>query len=318
MNPMDTTRPVEGFDDPDRVLAAWRSLLAGNHHLHGPEAAAMLGVPEAALLASSVGHGALSLRAELPALLASMPAWGKVLLAVRCGLGVELAIVEPERVEHDRAGGTLRLIAAQHAAVLDADVAASCYLFEERDGHGHTFSVNWFDGAGDCAGRVFLISKSGRVKALPGLEAQASHEQSRLPTVSAARARRVRSEFSRSDAMTEAVAEGAAAARLLRRAVLAMKDVRQIETTLEGMGGTVCYRGGLATTMDTPPTVHAVDGACKLHARPRAVELAHRWRSTLPDAIGLRFDSADGGRLWLSAPGAGAAAWVEQLLVEAA
>jgi len=318
MTPLERAGEGLPLDDPDRVLAAWRSLLASNHHLHGPEAAAMLGVPEAALLAASVGHGAVSLRADLPSLLALMPGWGKVLLAVRCGLGVELAIVEPDCVEFDPAAGTVRLSAARHAVLLDAHAAASCYLFEERDAHGHTFSVNWFDGAGDCAGRVFLISKSGRARALPALEAQAAQEQSRVPPRSTARARRMPSEFSRADAMLEAVASGAHAAVLLRRAVLASKTVPEVEMVLEGIGGTACYRGGLATTMDTPPTVHAVDAACKLHARPPAVEAAHRWRSGSPGATGLRFDSADGGRLSLAALGPGGGAWVERLLAEVA
>jgi hypothetical protein len=74
---------------PDALRLAWADLVAGNAHLHGPEVAQRLGVPEAAMLAARIGHGATELVPDLAALLRPCGQWGKLLLA--CGFGQTVA-----------------------------------------------------------------------------------------------------------------------------------------------------------------------------------------------------------------------------------
>ncbi len=319
MNPLLDLESNGQLTDPDHILDAWRVLLTKHHHLHGPEAAAMLGVPEAALVASRVGSGAVALSPDLAQCLSPLDRWGKVLVASRCAFGVVLAIVEGARVERCPDGRLLRLRSAQHDVMLDADTAASSYLFEDRDAHGHTFSVNWFDGRGDCVGRVFLIAKSGREHALTWLRAQALPEQSRMAVTSPVRATRTPHHELSGTTDPEPLAAGKAAATLLQRAILAANRLPELTLAMEGMGTAIVYRGPLGKTHETPPSTHAADEGCKLHARPGATATAWRWRSRHRAATeGLRFDAGDGGQLYLIPEGQGAVAigWLEELLKE--
>lgn len=313
--------PDRWQDDPDRIVAAWRALLAEHHHLHGPESAAMLGVPEAALIASRVGDGAVALRPHVAKWLASLRDWGKVLFAARCELGVVLAIGETDVLEIDASEARLRVRIGRHDVAIDAAVVASGYLFEDRDAHGHTVSLNWFDGSGDCAGRVFLVSKSGREAAMPQLLAQALSPQSRRAVTTPVRAGCVAHPALEGNASGRALAEAADAARLMRRAILAVDGVPELTLALEGKGTSIVYRGPLGQPRDTPPAAHASAAECKLHARPDAAVAAWRWRrpgNGAPD--GIRFDARDGGRLVLVPHGdaAAAAQWVDRILEGAA
>ena len=150
--------------DPDAVLSDWRELVRQNPHIHGPEAAARAGVTEAALLAARIGHGATGLLTDLAQLLAPLPSWGKVLIAARTDLGVMLDILHVQQVSP--AGTALAVRGVEHSIVIGCDGVDRCYLLEDHDTHGHTYSINWFDAQGQVLGRVFLFSKTERREAL--------------------------------------------------------------------------------------------------------------------------------------------------------
>lgn len=58
------------LSNPDALRVAWADLVAQHPHLHGPEVALRLGVPEAAMIAARIGHGAVELVPDLSAVLA--------------------------------------------------------------------------------------------------------------------------------------------------------------------------------------------------------------------------------------------------------
>lgn len=279
--PLTTTQPTL-LQDPDALRRAWADLLTQHHHLHGPEAAALLGVPEAALLAARIGFGATALAPDLAPLLASAGQWGKVLLAARNQLGVALFIMDDPEVTV-----TPQEVALQtdlHQARVALEGVDRCYLFEERDGHGHTFSLNWFDAYGQVIGRLFLMSKSGRELALPGLQARALARQERvwapgqqpLPDVKV---------WADSSAHAEhpLMADGPLVRAWAESAVLACAPTPRMTVALQGRGLAARYQGPLGKSLRTPGAVHASDAACKLHLRMAACSRL------------LRHDQADGG-----------------------
>ena len=50
---------------PDQILDGWRNLVRTHDHLHLPQIAIHLGVPEAALVAARIGTGAVRLVPDL-------------------------------------------------------------------------------------------------------------------------------------------------------------------------------------------------------------------------------------------------------------
>ncbi len=318
MHPSDTpTRPPSSTGpafDPVALRAAWRELLARSPHLHGPEAAARLGVPEADLLASRIGDGVRELSADLPALLAPCADWGKLLVAARNRIGVALAILDDCTVV---AGPDAVCIEAGGTAIrIDPAAASVAYLFEDHDAHGHTVSVNWFDSRGEAVGKLFLMSKSGRDRALPHLLAHAAPgasaerraargpAQPRPPTV------RMRGEMRASR-----VVEGVDARMLGERAVLERSWGAAWRVSMEAPGIGLDYTGPLARSSHTPPAVHANDERLKLHLR---MGQAARARAGLVDAGhgALKWEDDDGGSLVLAVVDGVAAshAWVDAML----
>lgn len=153
-----TTTAARPGLDPDRLLAAWRALLGRHAHLHNPQAAAMLGVPEAALIAARVGCGATSLRPDVEALLAPVASWGRTLFAVGNPLGVSLAFSASGRV--DSRDGAWIVSTASQVTRIDAGQVHHAFWFEDRDVHGRTHSVQLFDAEGDAVAKVFVFAKS--------------------------------------------------------------------------------------------------------------------------------------------------------------
>jgi hypothetical protein len=300
---------------PDALRLAWAELVAGNAHLHGPEVAQRLGVPEAAMLAARIGHGATELVPDLAALLRPCGQWGKLLLAARNRLGVALMVMDDPQVTVDGDAVTLRT--PQHLGQVGVQGAHRCFLFEERDHHGHTLSLNWFDAEGHVIGRLFLMSKSGREVALPHLHTLVLPDQNPLwvPGQTALPA-------------LQALANGGApvvpeplavladgpihAQPLAEQAVLACAHVPEATVCLQGRGVAVRYSGPLPKAMRTPGAVHASDSACKLHLR-----MAHASRVAQGQAAdggwALMVDDGDGGQLSLRGGDTAAAslAWVQ-------
>ncbi|MCE2914961.1 MAG: ChuX/HutX family heme-like substrate-binding protein [Rubrivivax sp.] len=291
--------------DPQRLYARWRALLAEHHHLHGPEAAALLGVPEAALLASATGRGNQPLAGPLADILAPVAGWGRVLLAARNGLGVHLNVLAQARL--GCSGTDLVLQGQHHELRLASRGIARIDLFEEHDGHGHTLSLNWFDAEGHAIGRLFLMSKDGRELALEHLRAyaQARPTDQWSPGVTEAPALLLlpNAEASHDLPDTAPSVVGWATA-----AILCCDHPGGMELAMAGPGIAAVYRGPLGKVSYTPPTAHATDLLCKLHARPGAATVVHAYGEH-----GLSVRTAGGGELRLQPQGEGASAWRERV-----
>lgn len=297
--------------DPPRLYARWRTLLAEHHHLHGPEAAAALGVPEGALVASATGHGNQPLAGALADILAPVSEWGRVLLAARNRLGVHLNVMA--RAELEGHGAELRLRGERHEAQLATAGIARIDLFEEQDAHGRTVSLNWFDSDGHAIGRLFLMSKDGREVAWPHLmrfvQAQptAAWTPGTAPPPPLLRLPALHGPHAPTSGL-HGEAEGPGAAAWATAAILCCDHAGGMELGMAGPGVAAVYRGPLGSVSHTPPAAHATDLLCKLHARPAAATLVSRIGEH-----GLSVRTADGGELRLVPQGEGAAAWVERV-----
>jgi putative heme degradation protein len=311
------------LQDPAALRQAWAELVTAHPHLHGPEAAARLGVPEAALLAARLGHGAVELQPDLPALLAPCGQWGKLLLAARNRLGVALLIMDDAQVSPTTAG--LQLRTAQHVGEVAALGVHRCFFFEERDHHGHTFSLNWFDASGHVIGRLFLMSKSGREIALPHLMAHALPQATPFWTPGAAVALPLLpSAMPQGELLpltgpqTEhpsapLAADAQAIQTRAEAAVLHSADAPSMQLWFAGPGLAVRYQGPLAKVSRTAGAVHASDAACKLHLRMAAcVQMQQLQRQEGGQALVLS-DGAGGVLVLQAGPGAAdSVAWLAQ------
>ncbi len=295
--------------DPPRLYARWRALLAEHHHLHGPEAAALLGVPEAALLASATGRGNRPLAGGLAEIIAPVAGWGRVLLAARNSLGVHLNVMAQAHVE--ATSDRLRLTDERHEVQLATAGVARIDLFEENDAHGRTLSLNWFDAAGHAIGRLFLLSKDGRAMAAPHL----GRFQQRQPTAhwtpgSAESPPLLLPAGEDTGCEAELAIGGSPAERSAwaAAAVLCCDHPGGIELGMGGPGVAAQYRGPLGKVSHTPPVAHATDLLCKLHVRPGAATAVHAFGDR-----GISIRSADGGELRLQPLGDDTAAWRERV-----
>lgn len=278
--------------DPDRLYSAWRQALAERHHLHGPEAAALLGVPEAALVASATGRGNQRLQGELATLLAPVSGWGRVLVAVRNGLGVVLNILG--RAEIAQApDGRLVLHGESHQVWLGTEGIDRIDLFEEHDAHGHSYSLKWWDAQGQSIGRLFLMSKDGRESALPWLQRHAQPEADRRWLPGPGPLPLVRGVPGALTADGTPWAGGQAAGLWATAAILACDQTAALQLDAWGAGAAARYRGPLKQVAHTPPGAHASDLLCKLHTRPGAAQ------RVLGTGHGLTLLDADGGGLRL-------------------
>ena len=147
------------MNNPDTLLAAWGRLLETHAHLHAPDAARMLAVPDSALAAARIGSGAVRLKPDIGALLAPISKWGRVLCAFSnaCGVHMPLGAVTAESGE----GGAFRLRGEHMRAEIDAGAVADAYLFVDRDdSHGNTRSVQFYNAAGAPILKVFIFHKT--------------------------------------------------------------------------------------------------------------------------------------------------------------
>ena len=163
--------------DADRLLADWRELLATHHHLHAPEAAQLLGVPEAALLASRIGTGATRLKVDMSAILASISNWGRVLCAVSNASGVHMPL---GRASLQRADDELLLSGEHMQAALNPAATTDAYLMLEHDeNHGNSRSLQFFDAAGAPIVKIFIFHKGRFEDNYSDFMAMKSQDQSR-------------------------------------------------------------------------------------------------------------------------------------------
>lgn len=289
--------------DPDRLLEAWETLRQSDPHVHGPDAAARLRVPEARLVASKVGLGATALEMQLRELLYSSASWGKLLIAIRSASGVVLNLLETVSSSYDPATRRIRISGPAHDIVLADTESGSCFLLEDRDAHGHTFSINWFDPRGDVVGRIFLMAKSGRERALPTLQRFARSSQIRtvevdpcappLPVVRIGAGEEAGA-FAANGKEDETVASEAAAA------ILALPSLSLAMVTFEGPGAACSHSGSFTKSSAGGLAVHASGPGAKLHLRPQ--EFRRSWvRASNPERIPDRhFMDGIGGALCIA------------------
>lgn len=274
MNPFSMDESL--LQNPDALAEQWRTLRAAHHHLHSPDAARRLRVPEAALMASHQGQGAWSLRPDLSALLNSMEQWGRVILVARNGLGVGMVLGSGVCVSSRKDWLVMQEPAGPSELFVQPSAVHEVWLLEDHDAHGHTFSVNAFDGQGHAILRLFLMSKQGREIALPHLQ------RFETDRVRGAWAPAVPAATLADPAQTAACFSNAVPEHDHCGPTDASRDphetvIRYFEQSAERAGPVTLrfcgaavgfqYHGPFGKTSTTPGAVHAHDTGFKLHLR---------------------------------------------------
>jgi len=143
---------------PDQILNGWRDLVRTHDHLHLPQIAVHLGVPEAALVAARIGTGAVRLVPDLARVLEPITEWRRVLVVCSTGLGV---LMPMDFVKETGVSG-VDLILEGDALHTRIDLASvtEVYLFEDREtGPGHSKTIQAFNGSGLPVLKISLFHK---------------------------------------------------------------------------------------------------------------------------------------------------------------
>lgn len=167
------------INDPDALIAAWRKLAEQHHHLHQPQAAAMLGVPEACLVAALCGQSATRLDGNPEDILAAIAPLGKQIMAVSHHAGVLIGIAKPLRFE--RRGKHLVLADAHNRLEVNSEAIAHYFVLIDDNGlHGRERHLQVFDAQGCALFKLLVLYK----RHAADLAALANHfrgaDQSRL------------------------------------------------------------------------------------------------------------------------------------------
>ena len=306
------------FDDtllqnPDFLAEQWHALRVQHHHLHSPDAARRLQVPEAALMASHQGRGAWSLKPALAELLGPLADWSRVILVARNGLGVGMVLGSGYRASMLDGWLHLQEPTGQSELFVQPSAVHEVWLLEDHDAHGHTFSLNAFDGQGHAILRVFLMSKRGRELALPylmGFEtdrtrgAWAAAAPDAAPCDPALTAKRFRTpelravgtanRVSLKRLLTGCMSSDEPVATYFER-VAQQKDPITIRFCGASIG--FQYDGSFGKTSTTPGAVHAHSEGFKLHLR-----LAGLGSVSVDTVCGLRAQDRSGGWIEVSPP----------------
>ncbi len=297
---LDRPTPAQLLADPRQLAEAWERLKAAHHHLHAPEAARLLGVPEAALVASRLGQGALRLPADPALILASAHQWRRVLVALGTALGVHLSL-DPVRLALGE-GAALRLVGPHLETVFDASRVAHVFWFVEvDDSHGRTRSLQMFDAAGEAVIKLFIFHKTAASVAEKTFQALAAG-------------------IEQTPFLPEAVANPdiaslpgqARPAPPIRQALPgpAPEAFRQLFAALDGSQGplSVTLEAGHARQRHTGPITHARTDAAMVHLHEQDIR-AHLRVGAVASAVAeldgngavqsLVFGAVDGSRLRL-------------------
>lgn len=136
------------------VRSAWQKAKEDNPGMRTRDAAAALGVSEASLVASLVGHGAIRLDGDFARLLERMPEVGKVMVLTRNESCVHEKVGEYGNVNISAGGGV----------VLNHDVDLRVFMSHWRHGYsieepmkdgGSRRSLQFFDGEGVAVHKIF-------------------------------------------------------------------------------------------------------------------------------------------------------------------
>lgn len=165
------------LNDPDRLLTEWEALIAIRPGIHPPEAAGILGVSEAAFVASRIGTGATRLKADVAGLLSKINEWGRVLCAFSNDLGVHMPLGEVNALIN---GPDLLIRGLHMRATIKTMTINEAYLFIEKDRqHGNTRSLQFFDDTGAPVLKVYIFHKAKFAACSDHFENYKHHDQSR-------------------------------------------------------------------------------------------------------------------------------------------
>lgn len=284
--------------DPDRLLARWQALLAEQPHTHLRQAATALGVSEGKLLATRVGNGAVCLQPNLGELFDEIEQWRKIFIVTPNSLGVTIAIFNALDCRESE-GQRIELLGQEHQIFIDTARVTHCYLFEDRDVHGYSLSLCWYDAQGVGMGKLFLRSRIGREFALPRLMQHAQREQSRFfnddqqTTPSMRRGMPASEESHAPDCELPLADKALETERLAHAALTTVSDLKAIELQMAGGAINAHYRGPSPSFTETPGAVHYSVAGCKAHLRLSAVQAVSMLHH-VDGRYGLEMTTTDG------------------------
>lgn len=168
-------------NDPDLLKERVKALIEEHKHIHPPEIARMLSVPEASLVASAIGAGATRLVPDPAKVLAGITDWGSVLCVFGSECGSFMPLGHVDSIEFS--DSTFHLKGGHLDAEIETASIVDAYLFVEQDDmHGKTRTLQFFDGVGDPVLKVYIFHKTKFKEALKEFESLVIENQDRIFT----------------------------------------------------------------------------------------------------------------------------------------
>ncbi|MCZ4351203.1 hypothetical protein O4H61_01605 [Roseovarius aestuarii] len=251
---------------PDEILAGWRALVATGAHVHLPQIAEHLKVPQAALLAARVGTGATRLQPDLAAVLRPIRDWHRVLLVASSELGVFMPMDHITNLTEDSTG--LGLFGDTSSARIDPSLAHEVYIFEDNEtGPGTSKSIQAFDGAGQSLLKVILFHKPSFRAALDWTAGFVHPDQSRKWRPATGGDAGGSSAIARNNKVAETGGQGGdmpphAFAETLEHV---RETGQQLEIRARSPGVDVTWRGQLTKLRLVGPMVHLHEATLRAH-----------------------------------------------------
>lgn len=264
----------------------------------------MLGVSEAALIASRLGTGACALEPDVDRLLAPIADWGRTLVAVTNSAVVSLAFYEAPTIS--AAGSDWVLTGADGSVRIARTQVRHAYFFEDRDVHGNTHSVQLFDADGGAVAKVFIFAKSRLHGVRNHVQKVALMEQS--PSALPVQARRARPAAPPPAPSITRSPDGSAPEPAVRftRLFLALPQLAvPVEIAVSGCGAHQVSRGPVSSVEQAAGGVHVSETRLKLHMFPTRLASATNASDALQAGGEVRFNAVDGGRLQIRPLAAG-------------
>jgi len=149
--------------NPDALRQAIQDVKANNAHIHPPQIALQLGVPEACLVACEIeqDEGAQTvyrLRNDVVNLLSPITQWGRLLIVFSNASGVFMPLKTVEKCEV--ADSRLCFHSEDFSAFIDYSVITDGYFVCLDDGvHGETRSLQFFDRFGAPVVKFYLFNQ---------------------------------------------------------------------------------------------------------------------------------------------------------------
>ncbi|GEM_PF-2631405 len=277
---------------PDEILKEWMDLRKERPHTHDPEAAAILGVPEAALHASRVGRGAVVLTTDLRSLLTPLPEWRRVFVVNRTLFGVNIHSL---KVESTLGGSAteIRLNDPRNDILIMTQDVHQCFYIEDQTEHGRSAGLAWFNQSGHVLGKILLRSRQGQEIAKPHFLKHALADQSRIFLSDGCTENGT---FDHNHSQTTSVKKAIETVqKLLLRTSQKFSMVRAIAMHSQGMISR--YSAPLSKSNATGSWVHASSVDFKCHLRLDAAVHAQTHESTTSRSHEICLIDALGGRL---------------------